>query len=265
MELYCEHSGRGPRLVLVHGWGLHGGVWGSLPAALSRRFRVSVVDLPGHGRSRGWEEPYTLSALARAVARAVDGPAVWLGWSFGGLVALAAALEQAERVQRLILVSTSPRFVRGPDWPWAMPAPVLAQFARDLGGDYRRTLLRFLALQVGQGPAERRLLKHLRAEMFRHGEPEPRALVACLDLLQESDLRAALPRIPQPALVIHGGRDRLAHPEAGNFLAARLVQGQGHQIEDAAHAPFLSHTALFLQRIEAFLNNRTETHVTTAG
>src|SRR6266699_2967975 len=49
--LYCEVSGRGRDLVLLHGWGLNLRVWDGLAGALTARFRVIAIDLPGHGRS----------------------------------------------------------------------------------------------------------------------------------------------------------------------------------------------------------------------
>src|SRR5207253_1130861 len=47
--LYCEVSGRGRDLVLLHGWGLNLRVWDGLAGALTARFRVIAIDLPGHG------------------------------------------------------------------------------------------------------------------------------------------------------------------------------------------------------------------------
>ena len=53
MRLHVERLGSGPDLVLLHGWALHGGAWAPVAKRLAPRFRVHVVDLPGHGLSRG--------------------------------------------------------------------------------------------------------------------------------------------------------------------------------------------------------------------
>ena len=50
--MHIETVGQGPDLVLIHGWALHGGVFAPLVARLSGRFRLHLVDLPGHGHSR---------------------------------------------------------------------------------------------------------------------------------------------------------------------------------------------------------------------
>ncbi|HNE00663.1 MAG TPA: pimeloyl-[acyl-carrier protein] methyl ester esterase, partial [Plasticicumulans sp.] len=47
--LYCQSWGSGPDLVLLHGWGMHGGVWDDTVEAFIDDWRVTVIDLPGHG------------------------------------------------------------------------------------------------------------------------------------------------------------------------------------------------------------------------
>ena len=57
MTLYIESRGRGPDLVLLHGWGLHGGVFERVAANLEADFCLHLVDLPGHGASRDAKLP----------------------------------------------------------------------------------------------------------------------------------------------------------------------------------------------------------------
>ncbi|HEY0722138.1 MAG TPA: alpha/beta fold hydrolase, partial [Gammaproteobacteria bacterium] len=60
--LHIEVRGTGPDLVLLHGWGLHGGLFRSLADRLAPHFRLHLVDLPGHGRSVMPEGDYTLAS-----------------------------------------------------------------------------------------------------------------------------------------------------------------------------------------------------------
>jgi pimeloyl-[acyl-carrier protein] methyl ester esterase len=239
-------------VVLLHGWGLHGGVWQDLAQRLSQNFRVHVPDFPGHGRSRALE-PFTLKSFARDLVSSLPGPAVWIGWSLGGLVALQVARDQPPMVQRLVLIGSTPRFAQAPDWPWAMPGVTLEQFASELERDYRATLQRFLSLQCGHGEAERELLRGLRATLFEHGEPDIQALRNGLEILKTADMRAALPAITSPTLVIHGTRDQLAPRAAGEYLAAQLPQAQLELVPGAGHAPFLSHISHFLEKLKDFI------------
>lgn len=253
MSIYIEQQGEGSEVVLVHGWGLHGGIWGDLPARLAERHRVSVVDLPGHGRSRGLPVAENLQHLAEAVAQRLPAPATWVGWSLGGLVAMTVALQSPSQVARLVLVGSTPRFVQAPDWPEAMYPEVLTQFAQELTQDYRATLQRFLSLQMGTDASGRALLKTLRSEMFRHGEPDAAALIGGLTILRDTDLRPQLPQIICPALIIHGGHDRLAPMPAAQYLQAHLRDAQRVCIDRAGHAPFLSHPDQFHTLLQDFI------------
>jgi pimeloyl-[acyl-carrier protein] methyl ester esterase len=255
-HLFCEHRGQGPDVVLLHGWGLHGGVWQALAEDLSAAFRVHVLDLPGHGRSRDMSlQPYALAALADAVAARVPRGAHWIGWSLGGQIALTAAQRHADAVGKLVLIGTTPRFARAPDWPDAITAATLDIFAAGLARDYRTTLLRFLSLQIGDAEHGRETLRHLRTELFRHGDPDADALHAGLNILKQSDLRDGLSAVTAPVLVLHGGRDTLAPPAAGRALAAGLAHARLEIIETAGHAPFLSHAAESQRAIENFLRD----------
>lgn len=252
--MYCERQGHGPDIVLIHGWGLHGGAWGALPAHLATRFRVTVIDLPGHGRSPR-TAPLRLETLAAAVAEQIGGPAVWLGWSLGALVALSAALQFPDKVQKLVLTGATPRFTRAPDWPQAISHEILAEFAAELHGDYRATLERFLSLQVGGASEAHATLRTLRAELLRHGAPDGEALREGLTILSQTDLRARLGEIRAPTRIIHGGRDRLSPPAAARALAAHLPHAQLDVIAAAGHAPFLSHAREFNTFLDQFLRD----------
>ncbi|HWP95175.1 MAG TPA: pimeloyl-ACP methyl ester esterase BioH [Gammaproteobacteria bacterium] len=251
-QLYIDTAGSGPDLVLVHGWGLHGGVWDTLLPALVTHFRVTRVDLPGHGASRDRPPSTQLTTLARQVLDAAPFAAHWLGWSLGGMVAMQAALLSPARVRRLVLVATTPRFLTAPDWPHAMAPETLARFAAELERDYRTTVLNFLALQVQGDETARATLRALRASVFARGEPDPRGLHAGLEILQTTDLRGELARLRAPALVVAGERDRLTPPAAGRALAQGIPGARFTVLKGAAHAPFLSHADDFVRAVAGF-------------
>ena len=263
--IFIESLGQGPTVVLVHGWGLHGGVWRDLAARLARSFRVLVPDLPGHGRSRGMRTQASLAGLADDLSRRLTEPAIWIGWSLGAFVALATARNHPQAVSRLVLVGATPKFVQAPDWSCAMPPATLAQFARDLESDYRDTLARFLSLQMGAGATAHVAVRQLRALLMEHGEPEPAALRAGLQWLANTDLRVDLPAITVPTLVLHGAHDRLVPPAAAEFLVARLPVARLTLIPSAGHALFLSHPDATWSALNEFLRDSRDGGGTTPG
>lgn len=251
--LHTETTGRGPDIFLIHGWALHGNVWDSLVSELARGWRVTRVDLPGHGRSRALPMPASLPELASLVVHAAPQSAVWLGWSLGGLVALQAALDFPQRVRALILTGSTPRFVTAPDWNCAMLPQQLAEFRSELARDHRGTMRRFLALQVHGDEHARASLRQLSASLSACAQPDARSLAAGLDILRTSDLRADMARLTQATLVVTGTHDRLVPPAAGAWLAETISGARLRSLPKAAHAPFLSHPREFVVALQDFL------------
>ncbi|MFN2300388.1 MAG: pimeloyl-ACP methyl ester esterase BioH [Gammaproteobacteria bacterium] len=249
--MFVETAGSGPDLVLLHGWGLHGGIFAALVTQLATRFRTHAVDLPGHGRSRS-AGPHRLDRWTDAVRAAVPTPAVWLGWSLGALVALKAALDAPVAVRRLVLVSATPRFATASDWPHAQERAMLDRFAKSLTQDFRRTVQDFLTLQSLGDENARTQVRALRPLLFAHGDPDPEALAGGLEILRDTDFRAELGRIDTPTLVVTGARDRLTPPAAAQALAAGLAHGSVEIIPGVAHTPFLANPDLFAARVAEF-------------
>ncbi len=250
MALHVERIGRGADLVLLHGWGLHGGVWRSLVPRLEARFRLHLVDLPGHGHSRDVAFG-DLDALADAVAEVMPESALVCGWSLGGLVAMRLATRQPRLASRLALVSATPCFAQRPDWPHAMARETLEQFAAGLHAKPARTIRTFVNLNALGGPHARESVRALAAMLAERGTPSEASLQAGLALLHDADLRDEVPRIDRPACVVHGGRDALTPVGAGRWLAAALPFARFHEIPEAAHLPFVSHPEAVALALEA--------------
>jgi pimeloyl-[acyl-carrier protein] methyl ester esterase len=251
---------RGPvaPLVLVHGWGMHAGVWDGLPAALTERFEPLALNLPGHGGAPFAPEQWSLDHWARACLEQAEAmgaeQAVWLGWSLGGLVALQAARLAPKRVRALVLVAATPRFTRAADWQVAMPEATLAAFHDGLRADPAGTLERFLALQVRGQEEARGLLRRLKAALAARPAPDPAALAQGLLLLAEEDLRGPLPDIRPPTLWLFGERDTLVPAAAAERIALLMPAARVRMIAGAAHAPWLSHGEAAAGALNTFLD-----------
>jgi 3-oxoadipate enol-lactonase len=106
-------AGGGPPVIFLHGVGGSRTAWGPQLRGLSDRFRCIAWDMPGYGDSE-LLEPLTFEAIADRLVGLLDTLAIeradLVGLSFGGMQAMHAALRHPERVNRLVLADTSPRF-----------------------------------------------------------------------------------------------------------------------------------------------------------
>lgn len=108
-SLFYQDEGQGAPVLLIHGVGADGSSWDAIAAALSREFRVLRLDLRGHGRSGHIEGACSLDDFVRDVTDVLHATAVArahiVGFSLGGMIAQALALQHPARVDRLVLLS----------------------------------------------------------------------------------------------------------------------------------------------------------------
>lgn len=253
MSLHVETSGSGAPLVLLHGWGMHGGVWADVALRLAADFQVHSVDLPGNGASAALPDT-NLDALVQVLSARFGEPLSVCGWSLGGQVALRWAAREPEKVRRLILVASTPCFSERDDWLFGMQSAALEKFAAELEQNHAATLRRFIALQLRGSENERELLLQLRERLFSRGEPDMAALRGGLGILRDADQRAELQSVKQPILIIAGERDKLTPPQASHYMAQAMSAARMVEVKGAAHAPFLSHPEIFVEHLKSFLH-----------
>jgi pimeloyl-[acyl-carrier protein] methyl ester esterase len=246
-RLFSRVMGDGPDVVMVHGWGMSSAIWLEFAEQLSKYYRVTCFDLPGHGYS----DPinyFNLESIADCLLEQAPQNASWIGWSLGAMVALKAAEKEPQRVKSLTLLAGTAKFMSGENWPGMEPA-VLDGFISALLKDHHKTLLRFLVLQ-GKGD----VLKALRKRVAETPEPDDKTLEAGLRILKESDLRPLLAQIGCPVQLLMGSEDAVVPAALGVAMQAVQPAAQLDLIEGASHLPFLSHPDETLQALHHFLN-----------
>ena len=240
-------EGPGADLVLLHGWGMTADVWNEVAASLARQFRVHSIELPAVS-----SVPHALDAMVETIAAASPPRASVCGWSLGGQLALRWAMLKPTQIERLILIATTPRFVRGPDWEHGMAPAVFDAFVASLSRDVDATLQRFILLQAHGDTAARNVVRRLRECNAARGRHDAAALAAGLQLLSNTDLRSDLPAIRHPVLIVHGEHDAVVPPGAAEYLQRTLPHAELEIIAGSAHAPFIAQPQAVAQRIAKF-------------
>jgi pimeloyl-[acyl-carrier protein] methyl ester esterase len=239
------------KCVFVHGWGMNKAIWQPVIDQLPEWIEPLAIDLPGHGGASSASFAI-LDDLVQALAVHVDQPALWVGWSLGGLAVTQLALDCPQKVSAMMLVSSSPCFVQKSDWPCGMKADVFDNFAAELEDDFSGTIRRFLALQVQGSDSGREILRGIRQKVLEQTVANPDALRAGLNLLKTIDLRTSLKSLTLPVSWQLGKRDALVKVALADELAQLMPRSEMTVYERAAHAPFLSHLNQFVDELTHF-------------
>ncbi len=240
-------------LVLIHGWGFSRAVWSPLTDRLSG-VSTAIPELPGHGDQPDGAVLADVPAAARAILQQLPAglrEPVWVGWSLGALVALAAARQRAGP-QRLVLLCGTPRFAAAADWSCALEPTALAGFRAELDRDRAGLERRFAALCAQGADPPGPLRRGLRAALAEH----PAALDglrAGLAALAETDLRADWAGLKAPVAAWLAQEDALV--PAGVADALRDLRPDARlRVVPGGHATWLEDPAGladFLQEVMA--------------
>ncbi len=239
--LYRHTVGSGPDVVLLHGWGMHSGVWEDVVEALLDH-HVGIGSYPGRIGRGGAGCRTALRGLGRLVAGRA-------GSSKGNDHRPGSGEPVGTGQQHAQYYPTTRLAARH------RPAGA-APFRRGIapGLSRRAQTKRFIALEVYGSEHASAQLRQLKAMLFQHGEPDVTALEDGLEILETADLRADLPRIACPTLLLMGQRDQLAPAAAGEAMWNLLPDARLHIFLRAGHAPFFSHLPAFMAELRAFLD-----------
>jgi pimeloyl-[acyl-carrier protein] methyl ester esterase len=234
---------------MLHGWGMNARVFEPLLAALDPGLAVINPGLPGYADSP-WGFEASFDSQLRQMGRDLP-PGRLLGWSMGGLYAIELALRHPEKFSELILVASNPCFVTRSGWNCAIDSAVLDTFAEDMQLDRRRTLRRFLALQMQGESDARAITRDLWQRIAEAGEPDLAVLRFGLDLLRHQDLRDAMSQLQQPVSLILGERDKLVPIELLQQIPDVAPGIRVESVAGAAHAPFISNPDAIVAELQA--------------
>jgi len=255
-QLYSEVNGAGRDVVLLHGWGMHGGLWGQFKSLLSKNFKTHTLDLPGFGFSREMESDFSLNALTEAVENYIESikkPVSIIAWSLGGLIALNILQRKKINLENLVLVASTPSFTKKQGWDNAMEQSVFDVFSNDLKQDYKKTLKRFLSLQTRGSELAREELRELNQQLNSRGEPNIKALESGLTILSNTDLRSN-DENNIAAMIILGEKDTLIPMSVKNEFEKTFPKSEIIILEKTGHAPFISQPEYCAERIKNFIN-----------
>jgi 3-oxoadipate enol-lactonase len=234
-----------PVLVLGNSLGTTMAMWAPQVPALIGRYRVIRYDTPGHGGSPVPERELRIEDLGAELLGLLDHLGVdrasLAGVSLGGMVAMWAAAEAPDRVDRLVLCCTSARL--GPPAMWEERIATVRARGMDP--------LVAPALERWFSPTAPHPLIEEYAAMLR--SVPPAGYAACCAAIRDMDLRDRLPRIQAATLVIAGADDPATPPEHADVIAAGIPDARRATVARARHLANVERadavTALMLEHL----------------
>jgi pimeloyl-ACP methyl ester carboxylesterase len=236
---WTVHGAAGaPAIVLVHG-AIIGGIWGPQVERLRDRYRLVVVDLPGHGRLAA--ERFSIDRALDVIRAAVDdgggGRALVVGLSLGGYVATAFAARHPERVRGLVVADAS------------LEPVGLAALGVLAYGWMLRWLPAALVREVNVG-LFRRAYGRARAAELAAGH-DARAGGRAVITLRGVRFRDRMRAYGGPVLVLNGARDRVMVAGERRYVAG-IDNVSVERIAGAAHLSNLDQPEAFTNAVVRF-------------
>lgn len=215
--------------------------------------RLIVFDKRGTGLSDPVTGAPTLEERmddVRAVMDAVGSArAALFGISEGGPMSILFAATYPERVSALVLYGTTARFLVDRDFPCGVPPErfeaLLAVIEQDWG---RGALLEMFAPTVADDQRTREWWGR-----FQRHAASPGMVRGLMELLAEIDVRAVLPAIRVPTLVLHRTKDRAVPVAAGRYVAEHIPGARFFEQPGIDHTPWFGEADALLDEIEEFL------------
>ena len=251
LRIAYDRAGQGPPLVLLHGIGANASAWRTQLDGLSNAFDVIAWDAPGYGRSDDPPHDWPMAEYADCFAGFLDGLGIaqahLLGQSWGGVLAQEFYRHHADRVASLILADTT----------------LGGDVTRDDGETRLHARLRALETMT---PAE---YAHARAPQLLAPDPSPDVLREVETIfaqihpagfrsaaiaLASADVRAVLPRIRVPTLVLCGEQDQVTSPTIGARLIGEIPNARMIVFPGVGHLNNMEQPDHYNATVRAFLD-----------
>jgi len=235
-------------IMLAHPLGAHSEVWAAQVDALSARHRLLSYDLRGHGQTAVPDGPYDVAQLAADAAALLDALGIdrvaFVGASLGSLVGLALAMAHPERVDRLVVLGSNPRF--GPASALDERAAVVAEHG--VAAVVGATLERWLTPAFHARYPE--VVESIRDMLLAAHDV---GYIGALAAVRDADFSAPELPIGAPTLVLTGREDPTAPPAAAESLA-RAIPGATLTLIAGAHLANVEDPDTFNTRVLAFVD-----------
>lgn len=240
-------------IVLLHGWGVCRDAWQPLLSELLALGSVISIDLPGFGSAEPIDD-FCLDSVIEQLLPQIPDQAILLGWSLGGMLAVAVAARYPQKITAIITLAANVKFVADDTFATAMSAEINQHFNRAFAENPTATLKRFFGLLAQGDYDERALSKKMRNLLDVHGINKN--WHDALSLLSTLDNREAFSQLIVPGLHLLGAADVLVPASTAESLQLLNHQQRVVVVSGTAHALHWSQPQIIVNEIVQFLSQK---------
>jgi pimeloyl-ACP methyl ester carboxylesterase len=251
-DLHYVQRGEGDDVLLLCGLGDDLTAWAEQTGAFSQRYRVTVVDNRGVGRSSLPGGEFTVRDMAGDAAALCDaigvGPAHVMGFSMGGAITQELAIARPDLTRSLVIVGS-----------WAYSDRLFRTFIESsayfagIADDDRWFLMYFLASTYSKAVFEDGRVDAFCDAMLENPHPQStEAFQRTARAILCHDTRARLGSIAVPTLVLYGEEDIICPPRHSREIASLIPGAKLVGIPEQAHQPFQEDAVAFNETIQRF-------------
>lgn len=229
-------EGKGPILLIVHGWKNNVSHFRPLASKLSSKYRIVAVDLPGFGGSSA-NRGYTIDDYAEFLAKFVDKINIdkltgLIGHSMGGQISVVAVARGLLKPKNLVLLSSA--------------------------GIRNKSKLKKRALRLTAKPLRKLVPDKVKDRFYKKIESDYSSRLseiekAILDSVLARDVQLDAKQITQPTLLVYGVEDTSTPPTDGEIFRKLIKNSQLELINGAGHQLHTENTEQIANMIESFV------------
>ena len=244
-------------MFFAHGFGCDQNMWRLLAPAYAERYRIVLFDLVGSGRSDlsayDFKKYDSLQGYADDVTELVrefaQGPAIFVGHSVSAMIGMLANLKEPSRFAAQIMIGPSPCYINDGDYVGGFTRKDIESLLETLDSNYLGWSSNMAPAIMG-APNQPELAVEL-TNSFCRTDPEIAKQFARVTFL--SDLRAELPHLQVPTLIVQCDDDLIAPVSVGEYMHRVLPRATLSIVQNVGHCPHLSAPSASTRAIDAFL------------
>jgi pimeloyl-ACP methyl ester carboxylesterase len=264
VKLAVHESGAGKPIVLIHGLGASSYTWSKIAPELARTHRVIAIDLKGFGQSdKPLDANYSIFDQARLIedyiARNKLTGVTLVGHSYGGGVALAAALDAQDagsrRIARLVLIDSIAYRQPMPFFFQVLRTPVLGEIGMSVIPPEVQAARALAIAYHENSKVTPEAVSHYASALYSEGGRHALLqTINSLDPQQAEDFSARYKELKLPTLLLWCELDKIVPLKYGKRLAADLPDVRIEVIEDCGHIPHEEQPEQTLTALKTFLS-----------